>query len=631
MSTGVAGRTGGEAAGGARHRVACVFAEQVQLLYSGARDASVATILNVLLLAYVQRSVIAFPILLSWAAGMVLLTLGRAGLAYRYWRAPDRITAASAWNRRYVAGTALLGSGWGLAGVLLFPADSVVHQIFLLFVLAGMSAGSVALLPVSKVAFLSFLLPALIPSTVRLLTLGDDVHLVMGGMAVFYLAAVWVSGERMHRTIMASLTLRHENVDLIAYLTSAKEQAEQLNRDLKAEIDQRVRAEAALRKSEEQLLHSQKLEAVGKLAGGVAHEFNNLLQVIKGYCYFVLSGLAPQALMRRDIEGIEQATERAADLTNQLLAFSRRQIIMPRVLDLNAVIMEQHRMLNRLIGDDIELGLNLAPELGRVKADPAQVGQVLLNLVNNARDAMAGRGVLTIETANLGLEGAAQEEHPGIPRGNFVTVTVRDTGCGIPPEILDRIFEPFFTTKDVGKGTGLGLSTVYGLVTQIGGYVRAVSHVGKGSVFTIYLPMIENAIPQVEPVPAAAGSLAGVETVLLVEDEREVREILRATLESQGYRVLEGQDGAEAMHVCRDHAGPIHVLATDLVMPGMGGRELAQHVLQRNPEAVVLYISGYTDDRPDLEDSPGIVSAFLRKPFSPEMFLRKVRELLDAR
>ncbi|TAJ09345.1 MAG: response regulator [Nitrospirae bacterium] len=610
-------------------RAPLVFADQVAVVYRGSRDASLVTVVNGLFIAYIQRDVIPTVVLAPCIAYLLVVALGRLGLAYRYWQAADRVAAAPLWHRRYVIVTGLLGIGWGITGSLLFPVDSIAHQMFLVFVLAGMVSGAAAYLPASKPAFLCFVLPLLIPLTVRLLTMGDEVHLFMGLMAVLYGAALWATAWRTHVTIVASLNLRHENRELIAYLTDAKERAERLNTDLTAEIEQRRQTEAALKQSEEQLLQSQKMEAVGKLAGGIAHEFNNILQVIKGYCYFLLPGLAKQEALRRDVEGIEQSADRAASLTNQLLAFSRRQVIMPRVLDFNAIIVEQHRMLDRLIGESIKLEVELAPDLPRVKADPAQIGQVLLNLVNNARDAMPKGGVVTIATSQLTLWENAGEAYPGIPRGAYVRLTVRDTGCGMQPEVLARIFEPFFTTKEVGKGTGLGLSTVYGLIAQTGGHIRVASQPGQGTCFTILLPAVVQAADELSPEKSSTGPLTGTETILIAEDELAVRKVLRAALREKGYRVLEAEDGQAALQVCRDHAGPIHLAVVDLVMPTLGGQALVQRLVPRYPNLKVLYMSGYTDQPVDLRELSDANRAFLQKPFSSDLLLRTVRSLLD--
>ncbi|MDE3118799.1 MAG: response regulator [Nitrospirota bacterium] len=600
-----------------RERQVC--AEQVRMLFSGVLATFLASTFNACLLAFVHRDVIAPPIVYGWLAYMLLVMMGRSWVVYRYWRAPeaDRIAGARRWEARFAVGAALTGLAWGGAGSLLYAADSSLHQVFLAFVVGGMAAGGAAVLfPRLSVVF-PYVAFTLVPTSVPYFLSDDTMHRTMGGMVILYMLILLASAIRTNRTLGIALGLRYDNEGLI--------------RSLRAEIDQRRQAEAALRQSEEQLVQSQKMEAVGKQAGGIAHEFNNILQVIKGYCYFLLPALAQQEPLRQEVEGIEQSADRAATLTSQLLAFSRRQVLVSRVLDLNAVIAEQSRMLERLIGESVKLEVNLAPELPRVKADPAQIGQVLLNLVNNARDAMPTGGLLTMTTRHLMLQGSPDDkEYAELPPGSYAMVSVRDTGCGMPPEILERIFEPFFTTKELGKGTGLGLSTVYGLIAQIGGHIRVASQPGQGTCVTILLPEVGQVLDESASQPSAVGPLTGTETILIAEDEPAVRKLLQGALQAKGYRVLEAADGQAALQVCQDHSGPIHLAVIDLVMPGMGGRDLIRRLVPRHPNLKILYMSGYTDQPVDLEDRPDSVKGFLQKPFPPDVLLRAVRERLDA-
>nr|MBI3611828.1 response regulator [Nitrospirota bacterium] len=595
-----------------------VYFEQVNLLYQASRETFLASTINACFLAYVQHEVIASSIVYGWLGYMMLTTVGRLMLVQWYWQAPrpKREAAARRWDRLYLAGTALSALGWGGAGWWLFPDASPAHQAFLAFVVGGMSAAATAVLAPRRLSMITYIGIILVPTAVRFWSVGDAIHQVMGVMTGLYLLVLLGTGARVHRTIRHSLELRYDNEGLI--------------RKMQAEIDHRRQTESALKQSEEQLLQSQKMEAVGKLAGGIAHEFNNILQVIKGYCYFLLPEVSKQEALRRDVEGIDESVDRAAGLTNQLLAFSRRQVIIPRVLDLNAIVVEHHRMLDRLIGESITLEVALAPDLPRVKADPAQIGQVLLNLVNNARDAMPKGGVATIATSQLTLRENAGEAYPGIPRGAYTVLTVRDTGCGMPPEVMERIFEPFFTTKEVGKGTGLGLSTVYGLIAQIGGHIRVASQPRQGTRFTILLPAVEQAAETAGPERPATDLLTGSDTILLVEDEPEVRKLLAATLRAKGYQVLEAEDGQAALRLCHGHVGPVHLAAVDLVMPEMGGRDLIRHLIVRYPNLKVLYMSGYTDEPVDLQELPDSIKAFMQKPFSSEVLLRTVRDLLDG-
>jgi len=382
---------------------------------------------------------------------------------------------------------------------------------------------------------------------------------------------------------------------------------------------------------EQQLRQAQKMEAVGRLAGGIAHDFNNILTAITGYSDLLLEDLAASDPRREDVQEVRKAADRAAGLTRQLLAFSRQQVLQPQVLDLNALVSELEKMLRRLLGEDVELAARLDPALGRVKADPGQLEQVVMNLAVNSRDAMPSGGKLTIETANVLLdEPYARDHYPGRP-GPYVLLAVSDNGVGMSDETQAHLFEPFFTTKEKGKGTGLGLATVYGIVKQSGGFIWVYSEVGHGTAFKIYLPRVD------QPAAAAAGGTApaapaarGTETVLLAEDEAPVRAVARQVLERQGYTVLEAPSAEAALDVAERYSGPIHLLLTDVVMPGMSGRDLALRLATLRPEARVIYMSGYTDDAITRHGvlEPGL--AFVQKPFAPDALARKVRDVLDA-
>jgi PAS domain S-box-containing protein len=383
---------------------------------------------------------------------------------------------------------------------------------------------------------------------------------------------------------------------------------------------------------EEQLRQAQKMEAVGRLAGGVAHDFNNLLTAILGYCNLMLDEIPTADPLRQDLEEIRQAGDRAAALTRQLLAFSRRQMLQPQIIDINTLVRQMEKMLRRLIGEDIELVTALASELMQVKVDPASIEQVLVNLAVNARDAMPVGGRLTIETAMIDLDAAYAETHVTVVPGRYVMLAISDTGQGMDAATRARIFDPFFTTKEQGKGVGLGLSTVYGIVKQSGGYIWVYSEPGHGTVFKVYLPPAEVASALAAPVEpeSEADKHRGWETVLLVEDEDAVRALAREVLRRQGYVVLEARHGLDALRVAERHQDPIHLLITDIVMPHMSGRDVARRLADVRPNMKVLFMSGYTDHAVVHRDlTPG--SAFLQKPFTPETFARKVRSVLDEK
>ena len=395
------------------------------------------------------------------------------------------------------------------------------------------------------------------------------------------------------------------------------------------DITQRRQAEIALRRSEEQLRQSQKIEAIGQLAGGVAHDFNNYLTAIMGYGSLLRGDLKDGHPTRRNAEEIMKAATGAASLTRQLLAFSRKQVLQSKVLDLNAVTTSLVPMLRRLIGEDIELVIIKEPALCYVKGDPGQIEQILMNLAVNARDAMPQGGKLTIETANVSREQVLNNDKADLKANRYVMLAISDNGCGIDPKAQPHLFEPFFTTKEQGKGTGLGLSTVHGIVKQSGGSIHVHSEAGRGSTFRIYLPRVDGAMMPGER-NEFMERLEGSETVLLVEDEDAVRMLGLEVLQRHGYSVLEVRSGKEAFQVSGRHKGSINLLVTDVVMPGMSGRELAERLAPYRPDMKVLYMSGHTDDAIVRHGVLEEKVAFLQKPFTPTVFLRKVREVLDG-
>ena len=416
-------------------------------------------------------------------------------------------------------------------------------------------------------------------------------------------------------------------------IAPALERAELLER-LEARVEERtaaLKAEIAERESlQKQLVQAQKMEAIGRLAGGVAHDFNNLLTIITGYSSLLLNELPSGGPSRGHLEEVKKAADRAATLTRQLLAFGRRQVLAPEVLNLNKIVANMDNMLRRLIGEDIDLVTKLEPALSRTKVDPSQVEQVIMNLVVNSRDAMPEGGKLTIETANAELDANYVRRHAMAAPGRFVMLAVSDAGCGMDAETQSHIFEPFFTTKETGKGTGLGLATVYGIVKQIGGEIWVYSEPGRGTTFKIYFPQVEEAERAVQPPKVASASQQGSETILVVEDEEAVRSLVQRVLESNGYAVLTASNAEEAAQMCDRQERTINLLLTDVVMPGMSGRKLARHLGFSRQGMKVLYMSGYSDNAIVHQGVLDPGTAFLQKPFTPDSILRKVREVLDT-
>jgi PAS domain S-box-containing protein len=384
----------------------------------------------------------------------------------------------------------------------------------------------------------------------------------------------------------------------------------------------------ARKQMEQQLRLSQRMEAIGKLAGGVAHDFNNLLTVILGAADVLLETHPSDHPALRKIELIRQAGSSAADLTRQLLAFSRQQMLQPRVLELKEIVNRAKNLLARLIGDDISLTVSVEPSLGCICADPGQIEQVLLNLAVNARDAMPKGGRLSIEARNTVLDESYKQEHQQVIPGQYVMIAVEDSGCGMDRKTQARIFDPFFTTKELGKGTGLGLATVYGIVKQSGGYIWVYSEVGRGTAFKVYLPRVEPSGQSLAPKESDTSSVQGTETILLAEDSESLREMARDYLETIGYTVIEATSGKDALQRARDFEGPIHLLLTDVVMAEMGGPELAEQLLAFRPGVKVIFTSGYTNDAIAHQGvlEPGVM--FIQKPYRPKALAQRIREVL---
>jgi len=438
---------------------------------------------------------------------------------------------------------------------------------------------------------------------------------------IFLIIAIRKSLQEM--LVLAERQAKLEEVNSTIELAVAERTAE-----LTREIIERRQTEEKLRASEAQLVQSQKMEAVGRLAGGVAHDFNNMLMVINGYTSMALQQMEAANPLRKHMEETLKASDRATALTRQLLAFSRKQVLQPRVLDLNEVILGMEKMLRRLIGEHVELHAIFEPALGRVKADPGQVEQVILNMTINARDAMPGGGIVTIRTANVSIDQKTSFRNRDLDIGEYVMLSINDTGIGMNEEVKSHLFEPFFTTKGIGKGTGLGLATCYGIICQSGGDVRVYSEPGSGTTFKIYLPRI-NAPLDSAPASDSGELSGGDESLLVVEDDKAVRAMIVSALRECGYRVQEAGDATEALPLL-DGGAHFDLIITDVIMPKMSGKDLYDHVKKNSSLIKVLFISGYTDD---MLANSGVLDEggfFLEKPFSPVKLARKVREVIDG-
>jgi len=438
----------------------------------------------------------------------------------------------------------------------------------------------------------------------------------------------WKEFIETHRSAVSrTIESRHRRKDGSTFPIEVSLNFIRLDRDYLVAV---VRDITERKQLEEQFRQSQKMEAFGQLAGGMAHDFNNLLMIISGSSELVLDAFRPGDENLDLIRAIQHASERAALLTRQLLAFSRKQVVQLQVVDLNGIVARTKTMLGRLIGEDMNLTTAMPSQLGRVKVDVGQVEQVIMNLVVNARDAMPRGGKISLETKNVDLDESYARNRAEVRPGKYVVLAVADGGIGMTEEVKRHIFEPFFTTKEVGKGTGLGLATVFGIVKQCGGHIDVVSEVGLGTTILVYFPAVEDPLAEVRPAPEPAPDHRGTETILLVEDDQGVRKMTRTMLEAKGYRLLEAADGQEAIELCRIISEPIHLLITDVVMPQMGGRRLAEELTKSYPELKVLFISGYTDDMVLREGLLQSSIPFLQKPFSSEALNGKVRAVLDG-
>jgi signal transduction histidine kinase/CheY-like chemotaxis protein len=647
-----------------------VWAEQVRTLFRQRTWVFLVNPLNALILALALwprggahlDDTLLVPVIVMWLGLMVAVTVVRLGMRRSYLAREPPTDQAPRWARSFVAGTAVTGALWGAGVLLLYDPSDARAQVLVPLVAGGMIAGSAAVLASYLPAFFSFAVPIVVATAARFIAAGDALHLVMALFVVVYGAALSMVAGNNNRALSEAFRLRFEKQDLLEQLSRAQLLLEEVNRTLEQRVAERG---AAFERQSEVLRDAQRMESVGLLAGGVAHDFNNLLTVIMASVGLLQGGQLGEDEQRVAMDDIQGATHRAASLVNQLLAFSRRQVLRPRVLELGSVVRDAETLLRRLIGERIQLKVATGARPLFVRADPLQIEQVIINLATNARDAMPSGGVLTIETEAASADGVP---HP-LPPGRYAALSVRDTGVGMDSETMRRSFDPFFTTKDVGQGTGLGLATVHGIVEQSGGHVFVDSVPRRGSCFRVYLPEISPSKMEVArregdvvtdrglgragergalsgggagersaSVPAATAAEtrgpSGAQprvpaTVLLTEDEVLVREVAARILTGAGHRVLEAKDGEEALEVARRHPGPIDLLITDLVMARVGGLELVKRLAQERPGLRVLFISGYSWEaaEPFVNSGAGGVD-LLQKPFSSEALIASVARLL---
>ncbi len=608
-----------------------VRGEQIRTLYDQSAPVLIANVVNAAVISAALWGSAPPALLLGWPGAMVVMAMARLELLRRYRRARPAPERAGRWGVRFAVGSAVSGVLWGGAAATLFDSEGVLSQILFTFTVGGMGAAGAGTLASYLPAFWAFLAPALVPLALRTFAMGDRLHVAMGAIMVVYGLGLSLVARINHRSLREAFRLRFENEALLSQLAQTQRSLEETNQGLERRVAERTEA---LARQGETLRQAQRLESIGRLAGGVAHDFNNLLTVVLANASMLSRGSQLPPSARQAVDEMRGAAERGANLVRQLLAFSRRQKLAPRVLDLNRLVGDMQRLLGRLIGETVQLKVSLAPGAALVKADSGQLEQVIINLATNARDAMPGGGVLTLETALVEVDG-----DQSLAPGSYVVLQVSDTGVGMDISTQRRAFEPFFTTKEVGQGVGLGLATVYGVVDQSGGRVAVDSEPGKGSTFEIYLPRAIDALaepqtPEALLQPAAAPQVGGPSTVeatiLLAEDEPDVRAVTRRLLRLGGYQVLTASDGAEALERARAHPGPIHLLVTDVVMANLGGIELARRLAEDRPGLRVLFISGYSWERGLPAGDPVRGVDYLEKPLTFDSLMRKVSQVLEA-
>jgi signal transduction histidine kinase/CheY-like chemotaxis protein len=623
-----------------------VRGEQIRLLYANANVGTAVTVFAASALAYLQWRVISHPVILSWLAYMLALSVARYLIARRYWRASAISRKLNIWSAGFSIGAALAAAGWGVAGIVLYPDAYLANQVFLAFVLGGMMIGGGSILAARPEAFLSFLIPTGFPTVVHFFLQGDEAHLVMGALSAVFMVAILLTTRHIYLTIHSSLMLQFENRDLVNDLELEKEHVQALNRNLELRVEERTaelhRAVALLtdeiaeRKRAEQerdrieldLRHAQKLQAIGLLVGGIAHDFNNLLTSIAGYTVLAQDLLPVDSEASSHLEQVVKASMRAGDLVSGLLTFGRKGGQKPSLIPVAAVVTEALELLRASIPSSVEFRQNIDPDSGCVFADPSLIHQVVINLCTNAYQAMAGGpGQLEVTLAPVEVDSALGGAQAEIPAGDYIQLTVSDTGPGIPAMIADRVFEPFFTTKATGEGTGLGLSVVHGIVTGYRGFIRFENRQPAGASFFVYLPRVPAGQPlkteTLEPPPRGTGR------ILFVDDEEQIASLGARILQELGYTVTSSTSSVDALYLFARAPDLFDLVITDFTMPQMTGGELIARLKEVRPGIPIILTSGFNNQVITVEEGRKLgVGEYLKKPFSGVALAHAVHRVL---
>jgi two-component system, cell cycle sensor histidine kinase and response regulator CckA len=607
-----------------------VFTEQIRTLYRQTQTVVVANCINAVIVGALLWDAAPRRQLTAWMLAMVAVVGVRVHLSRRFRAIESTLQDARPWGRRFVLGSAASGTLWGAAALIFLEGAAPVSQLILAFFVGGMCSAAAGTLAAHLPAFVAFVLPALALLALRVASFGDSLHETLAAVVVLYGIGLVAVAKVNARAIREAFALRFENADLLATLSVAQRGLEESNRTLEQRVAERSEA---LRIQSEALRDAQRLEAIGRLAGGVAHDFNNLLTIILANLSELSLREGIDAHTRSALREMRDASSKGADLVRQLLTFSRRQRTAPETLDLNRVLLGMDRLLSRLLGDGIELRLELQPDPLFVHMDPTQMEQVIINMITNARDAMEDGGDVVVVTDTLEIE----DDGERLAAGSYARLSVLDTGVGMDAETQRRMFEPFFTTKEPGKGTGLGLSTAHGIVEQGGGQIDVDSTPGLGSVFRVCLPLA-SAPSERASSSSSSRSISGFRPitratqctrVLLVEDEPTVRSVTQRILERAGHSVLAAPSAELALEITAEHGDDIDLLITDVVMAGASGPSLARRLRAERPRLRTLFISGYSHDHGLPAEEPHAVG-FLAKPFTHDALLAKIAELMAA-